>query len=169
MIDSKRLLEHAQILLSAKKGTPFQSDMRRAVSSAYYAMFHHLSRAAADHLVGSSPSNRKRLEYDLAYRSLQYSSMFEACEAVRKTTLSPKYARACGRQSFGAEIRTCATEFVDLQRIRHAADYSPSQRFTKAQVGAFVATARYGMHQLDTCSDAEKRLFLALLVFRVRD
>lgn len=168
MIDPRRLLAHAHILLSAKKGAPNQSDLRRAISSAYYALFHHLLTAAADHIVGSSPANRRRAEYSLAYRSLEHNSMLNACDALRRTTPPAKYARACGQQKLGAEVRNCATAFVDLQRMRHAADYNPSERFTKAQATAFVALADYGMRQFDESSDAEKRLFLFLLAFKVR-
>ncbi|MDZ4738645.1 MAG: hypothetical protein SGJ03_01935 [Alphaproteobacteria bacterium] len=53
--------------------------------------------------------------------------------------------------------------------MRHAADYDPVRRFTKAQESAVIDTAAYATMAFDAAPDAEKRLFLHLLVFKVRD
>ena len=37
-------------------GRPRQMDLRRAVSSAYYAMFHALCRSNAETLIGTAPA-----------------------------------------------------------------------------------------------------------------
>ena len=172
MTDPARLLIHAHNHLGSSKGAPNQTDLRRAISSAYYAVFHHFLRSVSDHLIGSSPTHRKRPEYRLVYRSLQHASMSEVCEAVRKPSLSDRYERACGLASFSHGIKGCATAFVDLQRMRHAADYDPVRRFTKAQASAVIDTAAYATMAFDAAPDAEKSLFLHLLVFlvfKVRD
>lgn len=169
MIDPQRLLMHTHDLLAPKKGAPNQSDLRRAVSSAYYALFHHLLRAASDQMVGSSPAQRRRPEYRLVYRSLQHTSMADVCEAVRRPTLSGRYQRARGLVDFGPDIKKCAATFADLQRVRHTADYDPGQRFTKAEAAAVVATSEFAISSFDAAAEAERRVFIHLLTFKVRD
>lgn len=169
MIDPARLLSQAQDLIAPRQGAPHQSDLRRAVSNAYYALFHHLVRSVSDHLVGSTPVLRKRPEYRLVYRSLQHGQMADSCEAVRRPTLAARYQRACNTTSFGQNIKLCAMAFTELQHARHAADYDPGQRFSKAEAAYHVAAAENAIVSFDGAPAAEKRIFLHLLAFKVRD
>ena len=57
---SKESSVHADLLSTARKllcpidgNEPSNTDLRRAVSTAYYAVFHHLSRACSELLVKS--------------------------------------------------------------------------------------------------------------------
>ncbi len=49
-----------QLVSSSASRRPRQVDLRRAISNAYYAVFHATVRAAADHIVGRSA----RADYD---------------------------------------------------------------------------------------------------------
>jgi hypothetical protein len=169
MIDSARLLVQARELSAPRRGAPHQSDLRRAVSSAYYALFHHVARTASDALVGSTVVHRKRPEYRLVYRSLQHALMAEVCEVVRRPKLPPRYERACGFSTFGQEVKSCAAAFADLQTARHAADYDPAHRLTRGEVALYIAVAEQAMQSLVAAPEAERRVFLHLLVFRSRD
>jgi uncharacterized protein (UPF0332 family) len=50
-----------------------QADLRRAISSAYYGLFHFLLTAAADMLVG--PDKRDTPYYGLVYRSIDHGQL----------------------------------------------------------------------------------------------
>lgn len=53
------LLEAARILaLADEQGAPRQANLRRALSTAYYALFHCLARCAADTVVGALKARR---------------------------------------------------------------------------------------------------------------
>ena len=53
-----RLMEIATLLTLASRDTPeHQENLRRAVSTAYYAMFHTLANSNADTLIGTPPGN----------------------------------------------------------------------------------------------------------------
>ena len=52
------LLEQADALTGLDAGRPRGANLRRAVSSAYYAVFHHRIEAAAAQLLGTSSQAR---------------------------------------------------------------------------------------------------------------
>ena len=51
---SQDLLATARRLAKASPQKPRQSDLKRAISTAYYALFHAMARNAADMLVGAA-------------------------------------------------------------------------------------------------------------------
>ena len=55
------------------RGRPRQSDLRRAVSTAYYALFHCLAGCCADLLVGDPGANRSLSAWNQTYRGLQHA------------------------------------------------------------------------------------------------
>lgn len=58
--------------VGGNRGRPRQADLRRAVSTTYYALFHALSRCCADILAGSTPAHRRQRGWQLVYRSLEH-------------------------------------------------------------------------------------------------
>ena len=65
----------------AKRGRPPQIELRRAVSSTYYALFHCLAATGAETLVGragAAPAKRQ------TYRALQHGTAKQRC---RKTAV----------------------------------------------------------------------------------
>ena len=55
MIEPNALLRHAEQFADTGRGHPTDTDLRRGISAAYYAVFHDVTGHAANHLVGSSP------------------------------------------------------------------------------------------------------------------
>ena len=86
MLDPLGLVATARMLLGEKnKGAPNQVRLRRAVSTAYYALFHGIARAAADALVGVQ--HRASARYETVYRGFEHSQMKRCCAEVDKPTL----------------------------------------------------------------------------------
>jgi hypothetical protein len=56
--DPDRLLEQAETLISNHSD---ETDLRRAVSAAYYALFHYALRAATDMMIGSASRGTPRV------------------------------------------------------------------------------------------------------------
>ena len=69
------LIQTARRLAQPGAAQPTQADLRRAVSTAYYALFHCLAATAADLLTGSSRSP----EWHQVYRALEHGKARSAC------------------------------------------------------------------------------------------
>ena len=124
-----------------------QAAFRRAISTAYYAVFHALCTACADGLVGWS---RQDLVADV-YRALDHGVARRKLLTPAATGLSSDFAR------FGLS-------FQDLQSRRHAADYAPpSFVVTRLDAEAAVAQARDAVAIIAGLS-AEQRTKLAILL-----
>ena len=90
IVNPLHLLEQATLLLTAAPGRkPRQANLRRAISTAYYAIFHHLLTAAADEFVGKSLRGESR--YSLVYRSIDHGAIRRACEVASRRELPAKY------------------------------------------------------------------------------
>jgi hypothetical protein len=167
ILNPEHLFEQAErLILPPPAGPPRQVDLRRAISAAYYAVFHALLTAVADELIGKT--KRNTLEYGLAYRTLGHRRLLDLCSDVKKPDL-PKgikpYAPVAG---FGPEIQALATAVIELQEKRHSADYDPMSRVKTADALLAVRTGRSAVARLKKSGDIERRRFLTLLTFPPR-
>ena len=140
------LLRTARHLASAgsgpNAGQPSQTDLRRAVSAAYYAMFHALALSCANSLIGSSRRHRNRLAWQLVYRSLEHSPVKDRFSRSEMVEFAP-----------GA--RTFAATFADLRLQRQIADYEPAPdrgtaSFYRSATLELVAEAAQAIHALNS-------------------
>ena len=107
------LLEQAYHLARREKRKPRQASLRRAVSTAYYALFHLLIRDA----VGNWRRDEHRAE--LA-RVFDHGRMKKASQNVAHGNFPGRPGRAV------AKLKEVANAFVQLQEARHLADYDSS-------------------------------------------
>lgn len=103
-------------------GGPTETELRRAVSSAYYAMFHTLCAACADALAGPDPASRDPESWLLVYRALEHGY---ARNRFSNDAAMGRFPDAIG--SFGGH-------FIKMQARRQAADYDPSVQFEPQRV-----------------------------------
>jgi len=160
------LFEQAERLIAPQAGRPRQADVRRAISAAYYGIFHAAITEAVDQFVGAA--NRDKAQYGLAYRSASHSRLREVCGEVRKATPSSKYRPYVPSTGFGAHIVKFAEAVVELQEQRHAADYDIMVRMNRSDALLAVATARAAVAALRAADQAEQLAFLGLLMFSAR-
>lgn len=165
-INPEHLIEQAEALSQTLSRRPRETDLRRAISNAYYAMFHSLAKEVADELVGVT--RRRAKEYNIVYRSLEHGRAKDLCRDLTKTTLPQKYSGLAPAGGFCADITQFCTAFADLQERRHAADYDPSERFLVADAKLTLGTAKSAIQKLEGAPQAERRLFIHLLVFKIR-
>lgn len=166
-LNPEHLFEQAERLIEPPPaGPPRQVDLRRAVSAAYYAVFHALLTSVADELIGKTKRNLP--EYRLAYRSLDHRRLRDLCADVTKGTLPSKIVAYAPPGGFGADLQALATAVVDLQEKRHSADYDPQGRVRTADALLAVRTGRSAVSRLARAGEVERKRFRTLLMFPPR-
>ena len=123
-----------------------QADLRRAISTAYYALFHAVCKNCADCLVGTVKANRPDHAWRQVYRGIEHGNAKSACIAARNI-------------GFPAPTRDCINAFVDLQEARHDADYDPHHRITRAAALTAVQMAKDAIKDLKTANLIDRRAF----------
>lgn len=151
----KDLVEVAYLLVSQRQSAPNQALLRRAASTAYYAIFHALAARCASTLVAYSGSDWDT--YTLVYRALEHHSsrrLFEGRDVA---------------SSYGPDIATLASAFVNLQQARIQADYLP-QPFPlgRLQVAELVEQARNACHIVDRIPAKQMRRLAVQLIIKRR-
>ena len=110
MIHSQELIDTCHKLVPQTPTTPpSQADMRRAISTAYYALFHTLAASNAEHIAGQPQSNMSSYAWERVYRRLDHGRAQNNLRAV------------LGQLSPNGE--NFARTFIDLQDRRQEADY----------------------------------------------
>ncbi len=141
------LIETALILAHIDDpGRPRQTNLKRALSTAYYSMFHALCLNCADSLVGTTGANRSQQAWQQAYRSIRHGFAKEQCKRDKIS-------------EFPFGIRAFAKNFVVLQDKRHQADYNPSYRLTRNDVYIDIETAAIAIRQLRESNPRHRTAF----------
>src|SRR5260370_34271548 len=112
------LLEVAHDLASKDAINPKQASLRRAVSTAYYALFHLL----IDEAVSKWAIERQR---SILARTFEHGKMKGICDGVLKSVKSGG--------SVPPELNTVAHNFIQLQQHRHTADYDNSKQWSRTE------------------------------------
>jgi hypothetical protein len=141
-------------------------DLRRAISDAYYGIFHATLAAAADQFVGAS--KRATSQYALVYRSISHGAIRDICLELKKQTLPRLLARYAPPAGFGSHLKTYSEVLFELQEKRLSADYDPLKSYKKLDVLAAVGAAQNALSRFMNATDAEREAFLAVLVFKPR-
>ena len=144
----------ARKLANASPRRPRQADLKRAISTAYYTLFHAMAQDAADVLVGVG-TDRPDTAWTQVYRGLQHGEAKNACMQVRNL-------------DFPAGVVTCAEAFVLLQERRHSADYDPNHRVLRADALRAIGLAETAIDALGSAPRKDRRAFAVLLLFKKR-
>jgi hypothetical protein len=150
------LAQAAKLIEPPTAGPPRQVDVRRAISSAYYAVFHAILIAAADEIVGAV--HRVTANYAVVYRSIDHRQLRTICDI----------ARAKAGAGFGTDVQTFAGAVMSLQERRNVADYDPTNQFRTVHGNQAIDLARIALHHWEAVPDVERRTFLMLLLFPPR-
>jgi hypothetical protein len=167
VLNPDHLLEQADRLMAPPGGgAPRQADLRRAISNAYYSVFHAILTDAADEFAGKTKRHTPR--YELVYRSVDHRSLRRLCEDIAKTALPARYAKYEPPGGFGTDLIALSIAVVDLQEKRHLADYDPLFRVSASDAILAVATGRAALLRLRNVSRTRRKAFLSLLAFSPR-
>ena len=154
-IEAARMLAGSDGTATAP-GRPRQARLRRAVSTAYYAMCNALCWSNADSLVGRVSAGSDAGIWMEVYRSLQHRNA--------KTRLS-SYSQL--RQD--SAVQYFARVFGNLQEQRVNADYNPLARFTRSDVVLLIDRAEAATSAFYNAPIQTRRLLAAHLLARARN
>ena len=135
---------------------PRETNLRRAVSTTYYALFHCLTSCCADTVAGDSPGNRDPLAWNQAYRALEHGTARNRCKDEGKI------------KRFPYEIKEFAAQFVDLEMKRRRADYDPNANFSRNEVIQDIDAAENVIRCFTKASFKDRRAFVAYILLPLR-
>jgi hypothetical protein len=166
VLDPPELLAVARSLSAATAPPPSKAHLHRAVSTAYYAVFHKVLRAGAERFMG--PGMEKSGGYSLIYRAFNHGRMRRVCEALAAGRLSPASQEQLGRTSISQEMRLFANNFVSHHEVRQLADYDPLADLPQHAVLIFVDAAEAAIAAFDQAAPDEQADVLALMLTNPR-
>jgi uncharacterized protein (UPF0332 family) len=148
----ERLLALAEEL--AERSGKSLTLKRRAVSTAYYAVFHTLAKLCADELLGAGSDMRSE-EYIRVYRSLEHGTL--------------KTAFKTGPLNQTVALQKIGNRVVRLQSERIRSDYLPSQQlYTQDQCSALVESAKSAISSIAALSENDRKRLALSLLFKSR-
>ncbi len=137
----RQLIDQALALARQEPGKPRQASLRRAVSAAYYAVFHSLVDETSMWLLGRGVEQRL-LRHALA-RTFSHAEMAQACRCFQAGFggLPVHLQQLLPGRAVHPAVAGMASAFVDLQEARHGADYDLSKRLSRTDALTLVALA----------------------------
>jgi hypothetical protein len=127
------LIEQAHHLALREKKKPRQASLRRAISTAYYALFHMLLHEATLLMFPHEPAQLRHR----ASRAFSHGEARSVCEQFARTGIKDLTA-----DPLEPALMEIAATFVELQEARHRADYDLAETFDRFQVVSYVDKAK---------------------------
>ena len=163
------LLEQARHLANREPKNPRQASLRRAVSSAYYALFHLLVSEATLRLIPNDPAG---LRFQSG-RAFDHGNMKNACKSfANQNIVDPNNQNNIIHLiaiPLEPELISVAAAFVDLQEARHRADYNLSLPFERVAVLQKIDLVQQAMADWSTIrNNPNAKVFLAALLLQHR-
>ncbi len=137
------LLALAQELANLHPESAHQASLRRAVSTAYYALFHLLiSEATAN---WARPELRAMLGRCFEHGPMKTASEARVAQINAALKGGLKDAAGGGAERAAAlRLRTVANAFIQAQQRRNDADYNMAKEWTPVEVDAQIASVQEG-------------------------
>lgn len=156
-LNPRDLVKTARELVGASNGKkPRQSNLLRAISTTYYALFHTLAKSCADLLIGGTSSVRSKPAWHQVYRALEHGFARNACVSQDKIGKFPK------------EIQDFADMFVAMQTKRQRADYDPREKAYKSSVLLDIDFVEAVIDGYSSAPLKDRRAFAAYVLFKSR-
>ncbi len=124
------LLDQARLLATKESRRPKQASLRRAISTAYYALYHLFVDEATKKFVTSKSASDLRV---CLARAFGHHEMMTVAKGFASGTVSAKLRPGMRGAMPSTSLSRCAGAFVDLQQARHEADYDLAKRYTRQQ------------------------------------
>lgn len=152
------LLEQARHLAFREPGKPRQASLRRAISAAYYSLFHFLLHEATNRLFPARPTALRQR----ASRAFTHFEAKNVCEIFAREKGGIKNLTADPVERQLSEI---AATFIELQEARQRADYDLMQSFDRIQVVDYIDRTHLAIAKWEAIkNNPNANVFLAALL-----
>lgn len=154
---SDDLIEASELLIVVTTGSPKQAMLKRAVSTAYYALFHALAYNNVDALLGwGMPSPHYWDIVSPIYGLIEHGSAKSALGRITRT-----------HPQSDVFIRV-GSAFAEIQKQRMLADYDPKPRFTLSAVRELIEVAREAIADIGRLRRDDRRFLASQLIAKNR-
>lgn len=149
--------------LGAGRGQPRNTNLRCAVSTAYYAVFHRISLATAR---SALPNAEDKEIFGLA-RHISHGAIKQVCAYVAGKMPPAHLESTLARLRGNEDLSAVASTFIELQQQREDADYNHLADFTRGGVLGMVGRARRAVDLVDEIEATDDcQAFLGLVGLR---
>ena len=152
------LFEHAEMLVTIDPRRSRQANLRRAVSAAYYALFHTVTQSAAA-LYSDDPKLAA-----LIARRFDHGVIRDAAATFAAGRVPAIAAPYLASRSVPFALQTVCQTVIELQEARHSADYDAAFSLTRLEAAQYVRAAREAVEAWSEIrADEFSRLFLGAI------
>lgn len=160
---SSQLLKQARHLATVDPRRPQQANLRRAVSGAYYALFHFLVDQATRFLIGGS-RDRQGLR-QVVGRAFTHSELGSVSRTFSGGSLPTSIVAKLGTSQVPAALKEVAQTVREAQAQRHLADYDVGETFLRDEVLMLIDRVEQSIAEWQTIrNDPLARFFLVSLL-----
>ncbi|MBI2805580.1 MAG: hypothetical protein HYX68_11435 [Planctomycetes bacterium] len=156
------LFAQAEMLARVDIRRPKQVNLRRAVSSTYYGVFHYLVDGSCRCVFGTQhgPSVYRHA----LGRAFVHTTMKLACVSFAGGTLRDAVIKGLPRDTKGkyfvqAPIRLIGQAFAELQEKRHLAEYDRNERFKRNEILPLIEQAKKAVTGFSDLPDSDDKRF----------
>ena len=130
---------------NAPPGGPSREVIHRAISTAYYAVFHAVNASNADVRHGVPTNVATAQAWTNTYRQMRHNFS----------------TRNLGQHMFNLahDARRLANHFANLKTARETADYDPDRSLTAGDANYWIGEARAAVSVLQAMTAADRRTF----------
>ena len=155
------LLDQARHLANRERRRPRQASLRRAISTAYYALYHLLVAEATRVLIRDV---QLRNRFARAFEHTNLKSVSRAFANPQPNQLP----NLTGGAPVPPDLQVVANAVIDLQEARHEADYNVGQRFSRFEANNLIAqaTAAFQAWQRVRTNPIARNYLAALLLWK---
>jgi len=156
---ARDLLDQADHLAALDTRRPKQANLRRAVSSAYYALFHLLTDEGSRLLPATPLGLQARVT-----RAFAHEEMKQVCVSI--SGIPSAALHSLQPHGFSPQLKTVCKAFYELQEARHKADYDISLPYARIDVLALLRQTRnaFDAWALVRGTDEARVFLIALLL-----
>jgi hypothetical protein len=129
------LLDQARHLAGREPRRPKQASLRRAISTAYYALYHLLVAEGTRVLIRNvEPKNRFT-------RAFEHANLKNASRAFANPQPT-QLPHLTGGAPVPSDLEVVANAVIELQEARHEADYNVGARFSRLETKNLIGQAK---------------------------
>ena len=155
-IDWRSLIQAGRDLMNPQQTghNPTDAHIRRAISNAYYALFHALADSNASVLIGSPIDAASAAAWSRTYRGLDHSTARRELQR--------------NRRDFSPQAQDFVDTFSDMQQLRHSADYDHNAAIPINQASVRLDQAERAILNYSQVEIGEKLYIATLTLIRRR-